>query len=875
MTAFRDVSQSVALRSAALKIDAPLRCTLRPTVGPMPSWMQSAPVGGAAAQTVVDGFGILRAARPAEALFWGARRVENLLRYSEHLSNTGTAKWETINGLTVAPVEDVTRPGIGGNMTAWKISRAASVSSVIRTQQLLRRRDMPAGLDLLAPVPHFFGINLRQSTSNVVSTVELQAYVSGGGPTVSKTITIDGTMRTYGLVFTPAAPKRITGLSWASSVLTVTCPSHGYAAGNNIRLSGSLPSAFDADTTVATVVDANTFTVSMASNPGAATSFGWTQYGYRIALSPGSFASTAVGDIEVEHPYVSEYYGYPVGYVPEYVPQDAFPPDRYWYGAAVDGVQYFDSAPGWTYNATSGLVTRGGGAALTTCRGLATYAQAANLVPRKHAEFFAGWTKADASMTVTDLADVSPLGFPGAARIVEGTHTGRHYVEIPAGLVTASNTADGKLVHLSVFMSTPGGTSGRDWAVLSVTDRAGAEQHAYVNLASGAVGTKSSGIKALSLEPLATLGGLAWYRVHVRVLIGTGTTAPVIRIGLASGDATNSYAGGGTRYLVAWGADFAASAYSDRPTAAPYGRAHHESIATRAGSRLTWHLGGMLGLSDFAVQSTYTPYFDHGTAEGTRAGWGGISYIDCGGPQIIAGATATAVSYAATDRVGLTTRGAISESADNHMRKFAFDMYRTPDPAQYYRFQAGHAYSVGDAVVPTDTRTNNLNARNVWRVKVAGTSGAEPTWPAVLSLPSADVVSGTVTFVCDHDNGINGRWEPYDGAHILPPEGFMAEARTGWFMTNTDYGVWVNGSAATKQTWPNPVNPSGYAMAYPPQILHFGQMQTGYGADIATLTPYLGTDGAGLLPSQTTIHKGIKVWSGTGMPTSGLAQLTA
>src|SRR5690606_38968021 len=95
------------------------------------------------------------------------------------------------------------------------------------------------------PVPHFLGVNLRMSDTNPVASAEPRIYTPGGPVHITKVIAIDGEMRTYGLTFTPAAPRRITALSWAGGVLTVTCPSHGYASGTNIRLSGSLPATFD------------------------------------------------------------------------------------------------------------------------------------------------------------------------------------------------------------------------------------------------------------------------------------------------------------------------------------------------------------------------------------------------------------------------------------------------------------------------------------------------------------------------------------------------------------------------------------------------------------------------------------------------------
>lgn len=87
---------------------------------------------------------------------------------------------------------------------------------------------------------------------------------SGTGP-IGETITL-----ALGSV---EAEKTITGLSWLGSVVTVTIVGHGYSSSDTAIVAGNSPSAYNGTYTV-TVVDTDTFTYTLASDPGAATVLG-------------------------------------------------------------------------------------------------------------------------------------------------------------------------------------------------------------------------------------------------------------------------------------------------------------------------------------------------------------------------------------------------------------------------------------------------------------------------------------------------------------------------------------------------------------------------------------------------------------------------
>ena len=78
-----------------------------------------------------------------------------------------------------------------------------------------------------------------------------------------------------GVFMTPQPAKTITGLAWAAGALTATVTNHGYAVGNIVTIAGTVSDAnsvtIPGTYVVASLVDANNFTVALAANPGAIT----------------------------------------------------------------------------------------------------------------------------------------------------------------------------------------------------------------------------------------------------------------------------------------------------------------------------------------------------------------------------------------------------------------------------------------------------------------------------------------------------------------------------------------------------------------------------------------------------------------------------
>lgn len=78
-----------------------------------------------------------------------------------------------------------------------------------------------------------------------------------------------------GVLVDKAAATNISAMSWSSGTMTVTSTGHGLSTNDRVMIDGTTPRALRTiDTVTITVVDANTFTYPLASNPGTYTSGG-------------------------------------------------------------------------------------------------------------------------------------------------------------------------------------------------------------------------------------------------------------------------------------------------------------------------------------------------------------------------------------------------------------------------------------------------------------------------------------------------------------------------------------------------------------------------------------------------------------------------
>lgn len=71
-------------------------------------------------------------------------------------------------------------------------------------------------------------------------------------------------------IFEPEVPRLATSTLYSSGTVTVTLPLHGFFTGQTVHVTGAVPIGYNVDAAI-TVVDLNTFTYALGSNPGTCT----------------------------------------------------------------------------------------------------------------------------------------------------------------------------------------------------------------------------------------------------------------------------------------------------------------------------------------------------------------------------------------------------------------------------------------------------------------------------------------------------------------------------------------------------------------------------------------------------------------------------
>lgn len=123
------------------------------------------------------------------------------------------------------------------------------------------------------------GSNASYIFSNNISVNAGQCgYRNTGTPNVQFNNNYDYGSLTAALATPVITQVTINAASWTSSTATfTTVSSHNYAQGYQVVVEGMTPSGYNG-TYFVTAVTTNTFTVALASNPGTATGFGFSQY---------------------------------------------------------------------------------------------------------------------------------------------------------------------------------------------------------------------------------------------------------------------------------------------------------------------------------------------------------------------------------------------------------------------------------------------------------------------------------------------------------------------------------------------------------------------------------------------------------------------
>jgi hypothetical protein len=108
------------------------------------------------------------------------------------------------------------------------------------------------------------------------------------------TLVFDSTSNEWGrwTVSSLSSTQVPTAFSWANRLVTVTKASHGFNDGDLVVVAGVTPSGYNGEHTI-NVIDANTFTYELTTNPGAVTVFGTVA---NYVQSPFAIASYTSGN---------------------------------------------------------------------------------------------------------------------------------------------------------------------------------------------------------------------------------------------------------------------------------------------------------------------------------------------------------------------------------------------------------------------------------------------------------------------------------------------------------------------------------------------------------------------------------------------------
>lgn len=569
--------------------------------------------------------------------------------------------------------------------------------------------------------------------------------------------------------------------------------------------------------------------------------------GYAYSIAAGSWASGASVTVLAAFPQLEEIVGTSNVAPSEYVPRDSYPANSYWYGAGADGVRYLSTAKANTLNVSTGVVTQSTGASLTTAQGIATF-------PSVQQFFLNTQTLSTATTSAATITTGSTAGPDGALTgilLAEDTTTAQHFV---SQTLTGTNTYDSKWATYSVYAKYRGASTGRSWIQLAMVDiDGGTVKSCFFNIETGTVGTATHGTGYV--ETLAD----GWFRcIWSAIPIGAGASDAVARIYLSTDGSTTNYLGA-SRGVFLFGPNFtsalSAASISDKPLPVPF--AHTAGTAvTIPGSLIIYEVEGLIGLTDFAIVSDYTPYFI--PSQTNKRVYTAVTYFRTVAPV----QNFASVGARDFDRCGLTLRPN-NGAGSVHTSKWAWDFYGGEINNDWY-WRPSTFYNVGNIAIPLATLPDNASpTQKMFTCVISGTSGnSEPTWVNTFTTPpnttSNLTLDGSVRWQCNEDNGILGEWEPYLGAHLIPQRGFMQTTRLSWFMSASDYGCFENGTDFVKQTLDLFDNGFRTVLQYQPKLLYLGNFGSNKGIPPGAIGS---ATTAELMSIHTAFHKNVRLYN--------------
>lgn len=647
--------------------------------------------------------------------------------------------------------------------------------------------------------PLFGGARRAENLLDVPADLTNLSYWTRGGDMVVEAITTDP------ILCGPDFIKcfKLTSSGGTSNALKQTVPRNGFRESSGVLR--KVKHTFALDIYAGTVTSA-TFKLFVSGGATAGQravnlAAGWNRF-FLTATPDGTSTysvlvwPTTSGTIYVRRPQLEDMAGVPAdadGNVPPsiyvsraeitYSPQDS--DIGYYHGAMVDGVRWFDTYNGNTIDHSTGRVVEADGAPIpdSLLEGPVKGPPMENKITQW--ETLSSWTASN--LTRTPLQGTSPDGAVsngsrgGWTVLTEDSSTTVKKIYIDAVGTFANSSKMGAQVWLEAGTQT--------WAYLEITNKAGTVRRQYFNLATGALASASSGVKAF----LRKYGSVIHVSMHCDG--STGATTPRMAIGIAGSDGATSYLGSG-KTIKAWGAMFYAKEHMVTPIPT------FASVLTRTGHSLKYLAVVPPGTrNNIAVLARIFPYWNTGligkTNDGVTAEWFEAFNLMANVPD--AAYTRSGWSFRPYADTGVPTIAACAW--DRYLGNSVYSTVWKPNTN----------YGPGSFVVPTATKVNNEDPKQKLFSFVGTTPGlsgsSEPSWPG--GFPSTVVPDGTCNWQCNHDNRTNGNYDPNDGITVLLDSPAFNQVRLTSMVTD-DPGIFatINSDPGYRHTEPFPIDQS-------------------------------------------------------------------
>lgn len=314
---------------------------------------------------------------------------------------------------------------------------------------------------------------------------------------------------------------------------------------------------------------------------------GWSSTAAATTHSLGIQNSGGVAfDVLVWHPQCEDVTGQSNQNPSEYVSNGVL--SAPYHGAGVDGVQYFPYQNGNTVSSNTVIEARGPPIPAATLKGYLSEGAATNLLLYSQDLSNAAWTKTNSSIGASIVA---PDGTTTWQKIVENNLNGIHGVyQVFTGTAAVY---DG-----SVFLK----AGERTWAFIVLWNGTTQVGTAYINLATGALGTVTG------TAPVVTALAGGGYRVSQSATLAASASCD-IEVYLATGNGGASYLGDGVSGIYAWGAQLEQSAFATSyiPTTTVAVTRNEDNLSYPVSGNMSHLVGTIYAEMQTAMASANTP----------------------------------------------------------------------------------------------------------------------------------------------------------------------------------------------------------------------------------------------------------------------------